>query len=636
MRFNEAQSTALSHKDGPMMVLAGPGSGKTTVITHRIQRLLEQGVSPSGILVITFTKAAALEMKERFFRLVKGTQGSGYEKVSFGTFHSIFYQILKLAYRFPAGNVLGEEDKKHFFKEFLAKAEMEVEDESEFIASVINEISYVKGNQIDLNYYYSQNCPEEWFKRLYTGYDEMLRRSGRIDFDDMLIMCYELFTQRPDILAAWQKKYRYILVDEFQDINRIQYEIVRMLALPENNLFIVGDDDQSIYRFRGAKPEIMLGFMKDYPQAARVLLAENYRSTKDIVNTSLALIRRNQVRYEKELVPVHGAGRPVEAVIYENPLKEMEDVAKKMRLYEMAGYRYEDMAVLFRTGSGSGLLAEKLMEYNIPFVMRDVIPNLYSHWIARDLFAYLALGAGSRKRSDFYRIMNRPNRYFSRDAFETTEVNLDAVKSFYQDKDWMEERVCDLESDIRTIARLKPAAAINYIRKAVGYDRYLKEYAEFRRLKPEELYEVADQLADSAAGFETFALWQEHIRQYEEALKNRAQNQMQNRTQDRAQNRVQNTEAETNTEHENGVTLSTMHSAKGLEYRIVFVIDANEGVIPHHKASLPADIEEERRLFYVAMTRAKERLHLCAVKERYHRKQEISRFVKECIGPRST
>ena len=609
MRFNEAQNTALSHKNGPMMVLAGPGSGKTTVITHRIKKLLEQGVNPSGILVITFTKAAATEMKERFYQLTEGIK-EDYQKVSFGTFHSVFYQILKLAYRFPSGNVLGEEDKRGFFKEFLAKTELEVEDESEFISSVINEISYVKGSRIDLDYYYSQNCPEEWFKKLYTGYEDMLRITGKIDFDDMLIMCYELFTQRPDILSAWQRKFQYILVDEFQDINRIQYEIVRMMALPENNLFIVGDDDQSIYRFRGAKPEIMLGFLKDYPDAKQVLLAENYRSTKDIVQTSLKLFERNKVRYKKALVPMHGTGRPVETTIYENPLREMEDVARKLRLYEQAGYRYEDMAVLFRASSGSGLLAEKLMEYNIPFVMRDAIPNLYSHWIAKDFFAYLSLGAGSRKRSDFFRIMNRPNRYFSRDAFDTIEVSLDAVKNFYQDKDWMEARVCDLESDIITIGRLKPAAAINYIRKAVGYDQYLKEYAEFRRLKPEELYEIADQLAESAVGFETFVQWQAHIAQYEEALKE--------------QKRGNNEKAEP------GVTLSTMHSAKGLEYRIVFIVDANEGICPHHKAALPADIEEERRLFYVAMTRAKERLHLCAVRERYHRKQEISRFVREC------
>lgn len=614
MEFNEAQMTAVSHRNGPMMVLAGPGSGKTTVITHRIKRLLEQGVSPSSILVITFTKAAALEMKNRFCSMMEqNTAAEESGRVSFGTFHSVFYQILRLAYRFPAGNVIGEEQKREFFRNFLKETGMEVEDEGEFISSIINEISYVKGSRIDITYYYSQNCPEEWFKRLYQGYEKMLSETGKIDFDDMLVLCHELFSERTDILAAWQRKYRYILVDEFQDINRLQYEIVKMLALPENNLFIVGDDDQSIYRFRGARPEIMLGFEKDYPGAKRVLLPFNYRSTKEIVETSLRLIAHNKVRFEKELHPSHGAGRPVDLRIYENPLKEMDTVAGQLRQYRQAGYAWSDMAVLYRTGTGSGLLAEKLLEYNIPFQMRDVVPNLYTHWIARDFFAYLSIGAGSRKRSDFFRIMNRPNRYLSRDAFERAEVSFDAVKSFYQDKDWMEDRLEDMEADLRTIGHLKPYAAVNYIRKTVGYDEYLKEYAQFRRIRPEELFEVADQLLESAAGFPDYESWTGHAKEYEEELKRQTAG-------DQAK--------------KEGVILSTMHSAKGLEFSVVFVTDANEGIVPHHKAALPADIEEERRLFYVAMTRAKERLHICAVRERHHRTQEISRFVRECLPER--
>ena len=648
MDFNQAQRTALEHRDGPMMVLAGPGSGKTTVITHRIRRLLEAGVDPSGILVITFTKAAATEMKERFLRLAReedekrkqaeqraGGSRTGAEKpffgtadpgprrreacgtsleaagsrVSFGTFHSVFYHILKWAYRFPAGNVISGEEKRQYFKKFLDESEMEVEDEAEFISSIINEISYVKGERLDLKYYYSQNCPEEWFKKLYDGYDEMLKTTGKIDFDDMLVMCHELFTERKDILAAWQKKFKYILVDEFQDINLLQYQVVRMLALPENNLFIVGDDDQSIYRFRGAKPEIMLGFEKDFPGTKRVLLGTNYRSTKEIVETSLRLIEHNKVRFEKKLEPFRGSGRPVDFRVFDNPGHEMDTVAQSIRAYHDAGYQWSEIAVLFRTGANSGLMAERLMGYNIPFKLRDVIPNLYSHWIAKDLFAYMEIAAGSRKRSDFYRIMNRPNRYFSRDAFDTPIVSFDRLKSFYQDRDWMEERICDLEADLRAMAPLKPVAAVNYIRKAIGYDDYLRSYAEFRRMKPEELFETADKLAESAAEFATFVEWKEHAARYEEELKKQNQEEREE-TKDR-------------------VTLSTMHSAKGLEYPVVFVVDANEGIVPHHKAGLPADIEEERRLFYVALTRAKDRLHVAAVKERYHRKTDVSRFVEE-------
>ena len=255
--YEGAQKEAILHHKGPMLVLAGPGSGKTFTITHRICRLTgSYGVDPSEILVITFTRAAAREMQERFEAL----SGGGRSRVSFGTFHSIFFRILKFAYRYDAGSIVRDEQKIRYIKEEMDNCRMEVEDEAEFVTSILSEISSVKGEMISLDHYYSKNCSEEMFKQLYMGYEDRLRRANLIDFDDMLVMCHELFTQRKDILQAWQKKYRYILVDEFQDINRVQYEVIRMLAAPEDNLFIVGDDDQSIYRFRGAKPEIMLGF----------------------------------------------------------------------------------------------------------------------------------------------------------------------------------------------------------------------------------------------------------------------------------------------------------------------------------------------------------------------------------------
>ncbi len=615
MKFDEAQAAAIAHLDGPMMVLAGPGSGKTTVITHRIRRLLDQGADPSGILVITFTKAAAEEMKARFLALsaAEGDKTDG-GRVTFGTFHSVFYRILRTAYRFPAGNVAGETEKRAFFREFLAGERFETEDEPEFIASVINEISYVKGNRIDPRYYYSQNCPEEWFKKLYDGYENWLIQSGKIDFEDILLMCAELFAERKDILSACQRKYRYILVDEFQDINRLQYEIVRLLALPENNLFIVGDDDQSVYRFRGAKPEIMLGFPKDYPDAGRILLNVNYRSCREIVECSLRLIAHNRKRFAKELVPARKGGRPADLRVYADPVAQAEDLARALRGYHEAGYAWDEMAVLFRTGMSPGLPAEKLMEYNVPFAVRDRIPDLYGHWIAKDIFAYLSLGAGSRKRSDFLRIINKPNRYLSRDAFDTPEISLEAVSAFYADRDWMEERIGRLDADLRTIGRLRPAAAVRYIRETAGYDGYLKSYAEFRRMDPEELTEIADRLAESAAGFATAREWMEHAARYEEELDRKSAGPSEG------------------TADGPRVTLSTMHSAKGLEFPVVFLIDVNEGIIPHRRAAQPDDLEEERRLFYVALTRAKERLHICAVRERYHRKQEISRFVEECMG----
>lgn len=607
MAFHPSQTEAIGHKNGPMMVLAGPGSGKTTVITHRTKYLIEEcGIDPSNILVITFTRAAAREMQERFEKLMDGKS----TRVSFGTFHSVFFTILKYAYRYQASNIVRDEQKVQFVRELMDRYELEIEDEHEFTASILNEISYVKSEMLDLNHYYSQNCSEAVFKKLYQGYEERLRRGNLLDFDDMLVMCHELFTQRKDILAAWQKKFRYILVDEFQDINKVQYEIVRMLAAPENNLFIVGDDDQSVYRFRGAKPEIMLGFVKDYPEAKTVNLGMNYRSTVEIVDTASKLIGHNEKRYQKKLEAFRGHGKPVITVMSQDPQTETLQIVEDIKGYVQAGYRLEDIAVLYRTNLNPRLMIEKLMEYNLPFTMKDSLPNLYEHWICKNVIAYIKAAAGDLSRSNILQIINRPNRYISRDSLGEGKMTWDAIKSFYQDRGWMVERVEQLEYDLLMLKGMAPVAAVNYIRKAIGYDDYLKEYAQFRRMKSEELLEVLDQLKESAAGFKTMEAWFAHMEEYKKKLQEQARQQK--------------------NEHQ-GISLMTMHSSKGLEFPIVFILDANEGITPHRKAVLDADIEEERRMFYVAMTRAKERLHVCYVQERYGRKQDKSRFIGEYL-----
>ena len=283
MNFNKSQTSAIRHKDGAMIVLAGPGSGKTAVITHRTKNLIkEYNIDPKSILVITFTKAAALEMKQRFIQLM----GEEKANVNFGTFHAIFFTILKHAYNFSSSNIITEEQRYELMRDIISHYDVEFKDENDFIGNLYSEISQIKNARLDINTYYSNQCGEEIFRNIYNDYVNRLNRSKLIDFDDMLTYTYELFIERKDILAAWQKKFKYILIDEFQDINFIQYEIIKMLALPENNLFIVGDDDQSIYRFRGSKPEIMLNFDKDYPNAKKVILNTNYRCGKYIVETS--------------------------------------------------------------------------------------------------------------------------------------------------------------------------------------------------------------------------------------------------------------------------------------------------------------------------------------------------------------
>jgi len=607
MAFSKAQTQAIMHKDGPMMVLAGPGSGKTTVITHRVQYLTkEYGIDPGDILVITFTRAAAEEMRERYEALTGG--GS---RVTFGTFHSIFFRILKLAYRYTADNIVREEQQMQFVRELAEAGGLEPEDENEFAASILSEISSVKGERIALEHYYSKNCPDAVFRQLYAGYEEKMRRAGLIDFDDMMVLCLELFTERKDILSAWQRRYRYILIDEFQDINRLQYEIVRMLAKPEDNLFIVGDDDQSIYRFRGAKPEIMLGFERDYPGAGRILLDVNYRSTEEIVAPALRLIGENQKRFSKAIHTTGRHGKNVITKLWQDPGEENLAIAREIQLYLQSGVRPGDIAVLYRTNAGPRFLMEKLMEYNLPFRTRDTVPNLYEHWISRNILTYIRIAMGSRAREDILQVINRPKRYISRDAMPDETVSFEKMKAFYAEKDWIAERIESLEGDLRAIARMSPLAAVNYIRQGMGYDEYLIEYAAFRRMRPEELLETADELKESAAGFKTFDEWFAHIEAYKEELLRQA-----------AQRRTET----------DAITLATMHSAKGLEFPIVYILDANEGITPHSRAMLDEDMEEERRLFYVAMTRAKTRLHVYAVRERYHKKAEVSRFVWEYLG----
>lgn len=410
--FNHQQRMAVEHVDHPCLVLAGPGSGKTTVITHRTKKLIEEdGISPSNILVITFTKAAAMEMQQRFLQLMGGKR----LPVSFGTFHAVYFQILKYAYNYRAENIIREEKKYEILRNIVHKTELDISDENEFVANLLSEISNVKGEMLDVAYYYSKNCPEEVFKKIFREYNDTLIRANLIDFDDMLVMCYELLTKRKDILKLWQDKYRYILIDEFQDINRVQYEVIRLLAKPQDNLFIVGDDDQSIYRFRGARPEIMLNFRKDYPQSGQVLLNDNFRSTTQIVEAAGRVIARNKTRFPKNIIARGGDGALVRSLEFPDQQQECTYILREIQNWQARGGSLRQVAVIYRTNTQPRVVIQKLMEYNLPFRVRDQVPNLFQHWIARDLFCYMRLAMGSGLRKDLLPVLNRPKRYLSRE-----------------------------------------------------------------------------------------------------------------------------------------------------------------------------------------------------------------------------
>lgn len=604
--FNREQEEAITHKEGPLMVLAGPGSGKTLVITYRVKWLIENaGIHPSNILVITFTRAAAEEMKKRFLQF----DGMENAPVTFGTFHSVFFMILRYAYRYTGSNIIREDMKRRYIKEMTDNMELEIEDENEFLSGIINEISYVKGEMMSLSYYHSSNCSDELFAQIYEGYEKRLREENLIDFDDMLVFCYELLKERKDILAMWQQKFQYILIDEFQDINKVQYEIVRMLAGKGEHLFIVGDDDQSIYRFRGARPEIMLGFEKDYPEAKKVILNTNYRCSAEIVDSAEHLISHNTKRFPKNMQAARGEKVPITFRYLKDAGEECTDIIKGIRFYYKKGIPLEEMAVIFRTNTQPRLLVGRLMEYNIPFQMRDVIPNIFDHWIARNILTYIKLAMGNRDRKLFLQIMNRPKRYISRNMVTEAQVDLKKLKQETFGKKWLYEKIDKLEIDLCLLKKMEPYAAIQYIRNGIGYEDYMNEYAQFRRMNPDDLEEVLNQIQESAKEYHSFEEWFAYIDSYGEELKNQMET--------------------SRRQQKSGVTLTTMHSSKGLEYEVVFVMDINEGVTPHKKAVKDADLEEERRLFYVAVTRAKTYLFLYSVKELYQKDAQISRYIGE-------
>lgn len=612
MRLNEAQKAAAAHFRGPCLVLAGPGSGKTLTIAKRIEYLINvHKVRPEEILVITFTRYAAGEMRKRFYQIM----GSDGYPVSFGTFHSVYYWILKWAYGLGSASLLGDGEKYAILRRIADRQEglSSGEQSEDILRGLAEEIGRVKNDRTDIEDYRPHQCDKETFRKIFSAYEEEKKRLGKIDFEDMLVLCCRLFEERKDILKKWQQKFRYILIDEFQDINQVQYDVIRMLAAPLNNLFIVGDDDQSVYGFRGSKPGIMMEFEKDYPGTRQLLLDVNYRSDEHIVKGALRVISHNKERFAKKIRAFNGGKEKIQVRELKDPVEESLYVEKRIEGLLAGGAKPEDIAVLFRTAADARILAEELTKRQIPFSMKEKIYNIYEHFTAQDMISYFRLAAGGEERKDFLRIVNRPNRYIGRDSMSGGGVSFESLREYYCEKRWMVERIDELEEDIQMISDQSPYAAIQYLRKSVGYDEFLREYAEYQRLDTDSLTETLDRIQESAKAHATIEEWLSHVENYGKVLKKRQ-------------------EQRKGQEQEKGIALHTMHGAKGLEYDTVFIIGANEGTMPYRKAKLEKEIEEERRLFYVAMTRAKKQLIITCTKERNGKNIPSSRFVYELAG----
>ena len=604
-KLNTAQQRAVCHETGPMLVLAGPGSGKTTVLLCRISRLLERGLAkPQEILALTFSKAAAEEMKSRFENL------NGASGVSFGTFHSIFFRILRSRYGWNVEQIFQEEERRNILRNSIEAEKWDIPDLEEYISQFFSQLSLMNSELEQPNRFTPVGMPVEEFRKLYRAYEGYKERHEKLDFDDMLTQCYQLLREDAAVREYWQRKYKFILVDEFQDVNQAQFACLQILAEKHQNLFVVGDDDQSIYAFRGARPDFLLHFPTLYPAAKKVTLNTNYRSTERIVNLAECVIGNNEVRFVKNMKGIGEAGDKVTFFLAEDAAKEAAHIAEKIGRLLDEGVPLTEIAVIYRTNLQGGAFARELYKRGIPYDLRDNSGNVYEHWVAKDLLAYLLLAENEESDSALRRILNKPKRYIGKDLLAEAEtMPYTLLRSFFvcpSLKGWQEENLENLRIDLNQIRKRTPYDAVKYIRKVIGYDEYLEEFAAYRRTSAQVLQEIADEIMETAKDCAD-------VRSFREQLE-RLSLQMKEQSRKKGQKR-------------NGVALMTMHGAKGLEFRAVFLPSLVEGIVPHEKGM--DTVAEERRLFYVAMTRASEKLCLSAILQRYEKERKPSRFLAE-------
>lgn len=617
VKLNKNQAQAVAHIDGPCMVLAGPGSGKTRIISQRIvSMVLDHDIPPTRILAISFTKASSLEMKKRTLAYGKDDR---LNKVSFGTFHSSFFRILRRYAGVSLEDLLLDLDRFKLARSILKYLKISNYNDDDVI-DLLNEISLVKNELVDYRDYDSQSFEQEIFQKAYRLYEDEKKRHGKIDFDDMLIQAYDLLNNDPTILSIVRQVFKYILIDEFQDINRVQFELIRLIAGQENNLFVVGDEDQSIYGFRGARPDFMLEFDQYFPSARHILLDTNYRSSKDIVDLSLGLIKKNKKRHPKDLKAFSKDPARISYIYPKDTDDEARLVADQIfdRVGSQKGADYGDFAVIYRTNRQARAFVDAFMDKRIPFILKDAPKTIYDHWVSLDIIAYLRIAMEIGSGGDWARVINKPFRYISKKSLAKAEASMDFLDCLLNDediKDFQKKNLEDLYIDLNYVRGLSPQYGISYIRTTLDYDRYILDYCHERRIKSQQIVEILDELEAAAGPYRTILDFFKHIDQVREEVKKNA---------DKTAGSSLATSAD------KGVVLTTMHSSKGLEFDNVYIVGVNEGIVPYQLGDdSKLDIEEERRLLYVAITRAKRFLFISSPLKRFGKKIGQSQFLKE-------
>lgn len=627
--MNDMQKQAIQHMEGPLLILAGAGSGKTRVITYRVAYLIEQGIQPYNILAITFTNKAAGEVRERVDQVL----GYGSESVWVSTFHSLCVRILR-RYIERVGyasnfTIYDTEDQKRLVKEIVRYLQLDSKMYSERL--LLSEIAKAKENFISPREY-DLDAQGDYRKmqiaRVYTEYQIRMHNNNALDFDDLLYKTVQLFQDCPDVLESYQERFRYIMVDEYQDTNGIQFLLVRQLARKYRNLCVVGDDDQSVYKFRGANIMNILNFEQEYPEAKVIKLEQNYRSTGNILNAANAVIRHNIGRKDKTLWTARGDGDLLRYKQYENEYQEADEIAYYILENKAANrMNYSDFAILYRTNAQSRVLEEKLILKNIPYKIYGG-QNFYARLEVKDLLAYMKTIANGSDDMAVKRIINVPKRGIGAATISKIEayaqqMNLGFLDALYQVEDIPDigkaagkvgsfvNLIADAREELN--AGMSLSGLFDMILERTGYE--------------EEL--ITEHTEEALARVDNIEELRNKVMTYEEQAQQPNLNEL-------LEEIALVAEVDSLNSSDDRVVLMTIHSAKGLEFPCVFLCGMEEGLFPGTmtmNSGNPEDMEEERRLCYVGITRAKEKLYLSSARQRMMRGTScynpISRFVKE-------
>ena len=599
------QLRAVSHINGPAIVLAGPGSGKTKVIVERLRYMIENHhIPPSSILVITFTKAAAIEMQYRFLKITD----SSYPEVVFGTFHSVFYKIIRNSKSKNENKIeiATEKNKYEILRDGLSMLRGSGKiDDSTFedalleLSDIISEISRIKNLGITPQDSIESLSVSKVFPDIFKFYNSRLIEFGMIDFDDMILRCKKILEESESIRKTWQERFKFILIDEYQDINPVQYSVVRLLLGDSNNIFAVGDDDQSIYGFRGSDPKIMLEFKKSFENydPKFINLQINYRCGSDILSNALKVIDANTARFKKDLTAFEGNGRG--AVVtrrYESRSIQNNNIALFLKKHMD---KLSDIAILYRTNSEAAQLAMVLNEYGIPTSIDEQKHSLFCDKAVELCISYISFAYNGKSRGDFYRIINKPMRYISRDCASSEVIKESDLLRYYKGNSNRLKTLRDFFSQINMISHLRPSLMVRFIRRSVG----INELYPGSSAALDELEKLSQSYTDSSK-FLKFLLEMQA-----KELEKSPQKDTANTDKDR-------------------VNIMTMHGSKGLEFETVWLPDLNEGIIPTRSAVTEEQIEEERRMLYVAMTRAKKALIMSYITGNKENRMLPTRFIR--------